>query len=155
MSLGNKNERKKEIHKLESHYQTLNWITPKYREESMRLFPTSQDIDTVNNNQCKILSSSRSWKYSASQVDFLQVLINSSNSSRFSAPRSGLLTRSSLTLSSPRCRELVRFAHLFLKNSDEFPSLNTRYHVGLTIDCCSLFIFVSPPSEPGLFFTTQ
>ena len=53
MSLIDDNDRKKEIQKLKSHYRTLNWTTPKLRDELVRLFPSSEDIDTVNNNQHK------------------------------------------------------------------------------------------------------
>ena len=56
--------------------------------------------------------------------------------------------------SGPRCHDLVRFAHLFLKNSLKFPSLNTGYRVRLTV-ACSLFLFVSPPSVHDVFFATQ
>ena len=39
-----------------------------------------------------------------------------------------------LACSDPRCRDLVHFAHLFSKNSVEFPSLNTGYHArGVTV----------------------
>ena len=55
MSLIDDNDRKKEIQKLESHYRTLNWITPKLRDEVVRLFPSSEDIDTVNNNQRNVV----------------------------------------------------------------------------------------------------
>ena len=91
LSLSDNNERKKEMHKLESHYRTLNWITPKLREEPLRLFPTLEDIDTVNNNQHNLVQLKKYiWKHSAFQIDFLQDLINSSKPSRFSSP-SGLL----------------------------------------------------------------
>ena len=55
MSLIDDNNRKKEIQKLESHYRTLNWITPKLRDELVRLFPSSGDINTVNNNQRNVV----------------------------------------------------------------------------------------------------
>ena len=41
-----------------------------------------------------------------------------------------------------RCREMVDLAHLFLKNSVEFSSLNTGYHVGLTVGCLRLYSYL-------------
>ena len=56
VSLIDDTERKKETHKLESHYRTLNWITPQLRDKLVCLFPsTSEDINTVNNNQRNVV----------------------------------------------------------------------------------------------------
>ena len=57
------------------------------------------------------------------------------------------------TVQSQVSQKRTPLAHLFLKNSVKSSSLNTGYRVGPTIDC-SLFIILSPQSEPDLFFAT-
>ena len=47
--------------------------------------------------------------------------------------RSKTLTLIVWACSDPGCREMVHLVHLFLKNSVEFLSLNTGYHMGLPL----------------------
>jgi len=51
MVLTDDEKRKKSIQKLELEYRNCNWITPRLSEEIQLLFPTAEDIDTINNNQ--------------------------------------------------------------------------------------------------------
>ena len=91
-SLTDDSERKNRIQKLEADYRNRNWVTARLMEELQLLFPTAEDIDSINNNKREILSSSKTtWKHSVHQGDFFPVQTNFSNPSRFCAP-SGLLT---------------------------------------------------------------
>ena len=51
MSLTDDTERKNKLQKLESDYRNRNWITARLMVELQLLFPTAEDIDSINNNK--------------------------------------------------------------------------------------------------------
>mmetsp|Transcript_21006 Transcript_21006/g.46638 ORF Transcript_21006/g.46638 Transcript_21006/m.46638 type:complete len:112 (+) Transcript_21006:41-376(+) len=54
MSLTDDTERKNKLQKLESDYRNRNWITARLMVELQLLFPTAEDIDSINNNKSKL-----------------------------------------------------------------------------------------------------